>query len=76
MGRALPGCICTVMAGATTTQNLGVIDGHHGRKHIGRVAVLADVRRLHVGLILADGIRTVVTADAVTSDIYVIEIGR
>lgn len=64
------------MAGATTTQNLGVIDCHHGRKYISRVAVFTDVRCLYMGWILANRIRAVVAADAVTSDIHVIEIGR
>ena len=76
MGRALAGCISAVMAGATTTQNLGVIDSHHGRKDVGRVAVLADVRCLHVGRVLANSIGTVVAADAIASDIHVVEIGR
>ena len=33
----------TVMAGATSTNYLGVIDNHHRRKHIRRVTVLADI---------------------------------
>ena len=33
----------TVMAGATSTNYLGVIDHHHRRKHIRRVTVLADI---------------------------------
>ena len=76
MGRALAGCLSAVMAGATTAQNLGVIDGHRRRKDVGGVAVLTDVRCLHVGRILANCVGTVVATDAVTSDVHVIEIGR
>jgi len=34
-----------IVAGATGTQDLGVIDDHHRREYIGRVAVFTDIRR-------------------------------
>ena len=66
----------TVMAGDTGSNYLRVIDGQRRCKHIGRVAVLADIRCLNVCRIFAGCVRTVMTADAVTGDVDVIEICR
>lgn len=43
MCRVLAGSSNTVVAGATGAKNLGVIDNHHGREHVGGVAVFTDV---------------------------------
>jgi len=66
----------TVMAGATSTNYLGGIDNHHRRKHIRRVTVLADIRCLNMGRVLANCVCTVVTAGTVAGDIHMIEICR
>ena len=55
---------------------MGVIDGKYGRKHVGRVAVLTDIRRLRVGRIFADRICAVMAANTVARNIYMIEICR
>ncbi len=51
-----------------------MINGQHGREHIRRMAVLTDIGRLNVCLILASCVRAVVAAEAVASNIHVIEI--
>ena len=53
-----------------------MVDSQYGRKHIGVVAVLANIRRLRVGRILADRVCTVMAAITVAGDIHVIEICR
>jgi hypothetical protein len=58
-----------VMAGTATPEHLRMINCHHGRKYIGGVAVLADIRRLYVKGILADCLSAIVTTDAVTGDV-------
>jgi hypothetical protein len=65
-----------VMAGATGSQYLRVINTHHGRKHIGGVAILTDTRCLNVCRVLTCRFCTVVTTDTVTGDIQVIEVRR
>ena len=63
-----------VMAGTATPEHLRVINRHHGRKYIGRVAVLADIGCLHVRRIFADCLCAIVTTDAVTGDVQMIEV--
>jgi len=65
-----------VMAGATGAYDLGVIDGKRRYKHIGAVAILADISRLYMCRRLAGGLCAVVAAHAIASDIDVIEVGR
>jgi hypothetical protein len=73
VSRVLAGRRDTVMAGAAGTHHLCVIHGSHWRKHIGVVAVFADIRRLHVCQILASGFDAVVAANAVTRDVHVVK---
>ena len=65
-----------IMARAASPDHLCVIDDHYRRENIRRVAVLTNIRRLNVRLILANRIRAVVTAHAIARDIDVIEIRR
>lgn len=74
MRRRLADSDYTVVTGVTGPHYLGVIHCHHGRKHVRCVTVLADIRCLNVGRILADRVRAIVTAGTVTGDIHVIEI--
>ena len=53
-----------------------MVDSKHWRKYIGRVAVLADIRRLHMRLVFTGSIRTVVTAHTIAGDVDVIEVRR
>jgi hypothetical protein len=73
VGWALAGSICAVMAGTTTANYLGVIDCCHRCKYDRAMAVLANICRLHVCRVFADCIRAVVTTDAVSSDIRMVE---
>jgi len=50
-----------------------VINGHHGSKEAGGVAVLTNISRLDVCGDLADSVDTIVTADAVVADIGMVE---
>jgi hypothetical protein len=63
-----------VMAGVARADDLRMIDGHHGRKDIRRVAVFTDIGRLNVPAVLSGGLRTVMAAYTVTGDVDVIEI--
>lgn len=63
-----------IVAGSTVANDLGVVDGYRGYPNRRTVAVLADVGRLNMGLILAGCVRAVVAADAVTKDVHMIEI--
>ena len=64
----------TIVATRARATHLCVIDSLYGRKHIGRVAVFADIRRLRMVPILADCIRAVMATKTVTRDIHMIEI--
>ena len=76
VGRVFTGRRDAIMAGATGAQYLGVIDGKRRYKHIGAVAILADIGRLYVCRGLAGGVGAVVAVDAVARDVDVIEVGR
>ncbi len=76
VSRVCASCNDTVVAGRTRAKHLGVIDGQYGRKHVGRVAVLTDIRRLRVGRIFAGRICAVMAANTVARNIYMIEIRR
>jgi len=65
-----------VMTVAADAVYLGVINGKHGRKYVGGVAVLADIARRYVLRILAGSLRAVMAAYTVTGDIQVIEVCR
>lgn len=65
-----------VMARDAGTDDLGVIDSVHRGKDNVVVAVLAHCGALYMCRGLADRIHTVVTTDAVTNDVDVVEIRR
>ena len=76
MGRLFANGDDAVMTGPASTNDLCVIDGHNGREDVGRVAVLANIGRLNVCLVLAGCIHPVVTAHAITGDVDVVKIRR
>lgn len=74
--RVFSGGVRAVMTGATSAQNLHVVDEHHGRKCVRVMAIFADVRRLNVCRAFSRRRRTVVAAGTVVHDVYMIEIHR
>jgi len=64
----------TVMAGAAGAEHLGVVDGHHRGEHVGRVAILTDIGRINMRLVLSGRVSAVVAAHAVARDIDMVEI--
>ena len=75
MGRVFAGCRAAIVTGAASTDNLRMVDGVSRHPHIRRMAVFADVARLHMCCrILARGVGTVVAAEAVARDVDVIEV--
>ncbi len=62
-----------VMTGCTAADHLRVIDRHGRLKDRGTVAILANIGNQNVVLLLADRIRSIVTANAIASDGCVIE---
>ena len=73
MCRMLAGGSNAVVARTTGTENLGVIDNHHGREHIGGVAVFTDIGRQWVSRILASCVRAVMAVYAIAGDRRVVE---
>ena len=67
-------CDDTVVAGAASTYYLGVIYGVSGYPDIGVMAVFADIGCQNVCQVLAGRFNAIVAADAIASDIDVIEI--
>jgi len=72
----LAGCDYAVMAGATGAQNLRVVNRVGGDEGAGVVAVLAHICRTDVVAALANGIDTVVAADAIIDYAHMIEVCR
>lgn len=66
----------TVMARATSTDYLGVIDREYGRPNCRVMAIFADIGGLHMRWVLASRLRAVMTADAIANNIYMIKIRR
>ena len=64
-----------VVARATSTQDLRMVDGIGRRKYVCVVTILANIGCLYVRRTLADGIETVVTVTTLTSDIQMVEVG-
>lgn len=62
------------MTRAAGADDLGMVNGKNGRKHVGVMAILADVARLDVRRILAGCLDTVVAIDAVAGNVDVVEI--
>lgn len=69
-----PGCLHAVMARAAGAQDLRVVNGKYGGKHIGRMAVFTNVARLNVRRSLARRVSTVVAAEAVARDVDMVEV--
>lgn len=74
VSRVFARCRNTVMAGIAGTQYLRVIDCHDRCPQICSVAVLADVRRLHVSRVFSCRVRAVMAAHAVPGNVYVAEV--
>ncbi len=74
VSRVFARCRNAVMAAIAGTQYLGVIDRHDRRPQICGVAVLADIRRLHVSRIFSCRVRAVMAAHAVPGNVYVAEV--
>ena len=74
MGRMLTGGGDAVVAGATSANDLRVVDICRWGPHRWTMAVLANIGGLNVCLILAGGVGAVVTTDAITKDVQVVEI--
>jgi len=66
----------TVMARATSTDYLGVIDREYGCPNCRAMAIFADIACLYMSLVLASRLRAVMAADAIANNIYMIEISR
>lgn len=74
MSRMFAGRRCTVMAGATASQNLCVIDGDYWLPYGRVVAILANVRSLNMCRTLASCDGAVMAAYAVARDVGMVEI--
>jgi len=70
----LTNCSKAIVARAARAEDLGVVNGHHWRKYISRMAVFADVGCIYMPHILAGRLGAIVTAYAITHDVQVIEI--
>ena len=75
MCRVFTSCCQAVVARIAGANYLGVINGENGYPDIRGVAILADVACLQMCLALTRGFDAIVTAEAVSGDVYVIEIG-
>ena len=64
------------MTRAAGADDLRMVNGKNGRKHVGVMAILADVARLDVRRILAGCLDAVVAINAVTRNVPVVEIRR
>jgi len=65
-----------VMTRTACADHLRMVNGKYGRKHIGVVAVFADIAGLDMIRRLAGSVHAVMAVDAVADDIYVIEVRR
>ena len=64
----------TIVTGTTATDDLCMVDCEGRRKDIGVVTVFANITRLNVCQIFTGRIHAIVTVDATTGDVQVIEI--
>ena len=76
MGRMLTRCDHAVVTGIAGSHHLRVIYRIYRHPYIGVVAVLADVAGLDVGRVLALRLCTVMAAEAVSDNIYMVEVSR
>ena len=63
-----------IVTRSTRAEYLRVIDRKHRRKHVGRVAVFANIRSLNMCRVFAGCVSAVVAAGTVAGDIHVVEI--
>ena len=76
MRRRLSGGDNSIVTRVAGSDYLCVVYCINWRKDVCRMAVLANIRRLDMGRCLAGCFRAVVAIDAITGDIYVIEVRR
>ena len=76
MGWMLTCSYRAVMAGGTAAYNLRMVDPVCGCKEDAVMTVLADIGRLDMRRVLADGLCAVVAAEAIARYVDVIEVGR
>lgn len=76
VGRVLAGRRYTVMTGTACPQYLRMINRKHGCPDIRVMAVLAHVRSLNMRRTLARCLHAVVATNAISRDVYVVEIRR
>ena len=76
VGRMFTGCGNPIVTGATSAEDLSVVDSRGGHKSYGAMAVLADVCRLHVNRTLANGGNAVMAGNAIADYASMIENGR
>ena len=65
-----------IVARATGTDDLGVIDADHGLPQVGAVTILTDGGRLNVRRALAGRLDAIMATGTITGDVDVIKIGR
>ena len=75
MRRILSARYNAVMAGATGAEHLRMVNRVNRRPDIRIMAVLANIRRLDMRKVLANGFGTIVATDTIAGDAHVIEIG-
>jgi len=66
----------SIVAGIAGSYDLCVVNAHHWREDVGRMAVFANVGSLNVPAVFAGRFRAVMAAHTVASDIQVIEVRR
>ncbi len=76
MRRVFPGRDDAIVAGATATQDLGMVDRIRGRKDDRVVAVLANIGGLYMKRVLARRVEAIVTGEAAARDFAVVKYGR
>ena len=64
-----------VMAGATGAEHLRMVNRVNRRPDIRIMAVLANIRRLDMRKVLANGFGAIVATDTIARDSHMIEIG-
>ena len=76
MGRVFSKCDGAVMAGRAGTDYIRVIHPISGRKQHGIVAILTEIAGQYMIKIFANSLRAIVTTEAITRNIGLIEVGR
>ena len=74
MCRVLAGRNYAIVTRATGADDLRMVDAKRGREYVGVMAVLANVARLNMRKVLANGVHAVMAVNAATGDIQMIKI--